>query len=92
MAYTPVRFQCQVPGLSCGPLLMPVQRFDDGVDVENPGLFQQRLVAPLQMVAQPSAAGLFAGLLKRPTPLDKRPPEATASNVLHAKSCLLVKG
>ena len=49
-----------------GPLLMSIQRLHRRVDVENPGLFQQRVIAVVQMPAQPTVAGLLGGFAKGP--------------------------
>ena len=49
-----------------GRLLMAVQRLDRGVDIQNPGLAQQRPHAVLQLLAQPPDPARLVNLAQRP--------------------------
>ena len=59
------------------PFLMTVKRLDRGVDVENPGLDQQRLDAKREMTPQPNRAFRLADRLEGP------PDGVLADDLLH---------
>ena len=66
-----------VPDL--GPLLVPIERLDRHVHIQDPGFRQQRFVAPQEMRLEPLGTG---GLVKRPQGASHR---IFTANLAHAQ-------